>query len=94
MLMVNIVALTRFTRLLLPGMLERNREGILNVRSIAGYQAGPHMSVYYATKAYVLSLTEGLREELKDTGLHVTLILRVMPDTPSNKTPAGQSGRG
>lgn len=55
-------------------MLERNRGGVLNVGSIAGYQAGPHMTVYYATKAYVMSFTEGLREELKDTKLHVTLL--------------------
>ncbi len=74
MLMVNVVALTRLTRKLLPGMIQRNRGGILNVGSIAGYQAGPHMSVYYATKAYVMSFTEGLREELKDTELHVTLL--------------------
>ncbi len=74
MVMVNIVALTRLTRQLLPAMLQRKRGGILNVGSIAAYQAGPYMSVYYATKAYVLSFTEGLREELKDSGLHVTCL--------------------
>ncbi len=74
MLMVNIVALTQLTRKILPAMIERNRGGVLNVGSIAGYQAGPHMTVYYATKAYVLSFTEGLREELKGTEVHVTLL--------------------
>lgn len=74
MMMVNMVALTRLTRKLLPGMIKRNEGGILNVGSIAGYQAGPHMAVYYATKAYVMSFTEALREELKETDLRVTLL--------------------
>jgi hypothetical protein len=74
MVMVNVVALTRLTRRLLPSMLHRNRGGILNVGSIAAHQAGPNMAVYYATKAYVLSFTEGLREELSDTSLRVTCL--------------------
>lgn len=74
MLMVNVVSLTRLTRLLLPAMLERGTGGVLNVGSIAAYQAGPNMSVYYASKAYVLSFTEGLREEVVDSGLHVTCL--------------------
>jgi short-subunit dehydrogenase len=74
MLLVNVVALTRLTRALLPAMLHRGRGGVLNVGSIAAYQAGPYMSVYYASKAYVLSFTEGLREELAGTGLHVTCL--------------------
>lgn len=74
MLMVNVVALTRLTRKLLPAMLQRKTGGILNVGSIAAYQAGPNMAVYYASKAYVLSFTEGLREELVGTGLHVTCL--------------------
>ncbi|QDT02037.1 Sulfoacetaldehyde reductase [Rubripirellula lacrimiformis] len=74
MVMVNVTALTRLTRQLLPPMIHRGRGGILNVGSIAGYQAGPHMAVYYATKAYVLSFTEALREELSESGLHVTLL--------------------
>ena len=74
MLQVNIVALTMLTRLLIPEMILRGRGGVLNVGSIAGYQAGPHMAVYYATKAYVLSFTEALREELADSPLSVTLL--------------------
>lgn len=74
MVMVNVVALTRLTRRLLPSMIERGRGGILNVGSTAAYQAGPNMSVYYATKAYVLSFTEGLREELSGTGVHATVL--------------------
>jgi len=71
MLMVNVVALTRLTRKLLPAMLQRRTGGILNVGSIAAYQAGTNMAVYYASKAYVLSFTEALREELAGIGLHV-----------------------
>ncbi|MBB3210491.1 hypothetical protein FHS27_006338 [Rhodopirellula rubra] len=74
MLQVNVVTLTMLTRLLLPEMILRQRGGILNVGSIAAFQAGPHMAVYYATKAYVLSFTEALREELIGTPLHVTLL--------------------
>ncbi len=74
MLMLNVVALTRLTRKLLPAMLQRRTGGILNVGSIAAYQAGPNMAVYYASKAFVLSFTEALREELAGTGLHVTCL--------------------
>ncbi len=74
MLQVNLVSPTMLTRLLLPEMILRRRGGILNVGSIAAYQAGPHMAVYYATRVYVMSFTEALREELIDTPLHVTLL--------------------
>jgi short-subunit dehydrogenase len=55
-------------------MLERKRGGILNVASTAAFQPGPLMSVYYATKAYVLSLTEGIAEEVAGTGVKVTCL--------------------
>lgn len=69
MVQLNVAALTHLTRLFLPGMVERHRGGVLNVASTAAFQPGPLMSVYYATKAYVLSLTEGLAEELRGTGV-------------------------
>jgi short-subunit dehydrogenase len=68
-LQVNLVALTHLTRLFLPAMVERGRGGILNVASTAAFQPGPGMAVYFATKAYVLSLTEALAEELLGTGV-------------------------
>ncbi|SPE57257.1 Short-chain dehydrogenase/reductase SDR [Verrucomicrobia bacterium] len=74
MLQVNITALTQLTRLFLPGMIERRRGGILNVASTAGFQPGPLMAVYFATKAYVLSFTEALAEELAGTGVTVTAL--------------------
>lgn len=74
MLQVNVSALTHLTRLLLPAMIERRRGGILNVGSMAGFQPGPYMAVYYATKAYVLSLTEALAHELAGTGVTATCL--------------------
>jgi short-subunit dehydrogenase len=71
MIQVNVTALAYLTRLLLPGMIERNTGGILNVASTAAFQAGPNMAVYYATKAFVLSFTEALHEEVASTALHV-----------------------
>ena len=74
MLQVNVTALTHLTRLLLPGMLRRKRGAILNVASTAAFQPGPLMAVYYATKAYVLSLSEALANELEGSGVSVTVL--------------------
>jgi short-subunit dehydrogenase len=74
MIQVNVAALTHLTRHLLPGMLDRNRGGVLNVASTAAFQPGPYMSVYYATKAYVLSFSEGLAGEVSDTNVTVTCL--------------------
>lgn len=74
MIQVNITALTELTRLFLPQMLIRRDGKILNVASTAAFQAGPLMSVYYATKAYVLSFSEGLAEELASKGVNVTAL--------------------
>lgn len=74
MLQVNVVALTALTRALLPGMLERKRGRILNVASTAAFQPGPFMTVYYASKAYVLSFSEALAEETAGTGVTVTCL--------------------
>ena len=74
MLQVNIVALTHLTRRLLPGMIERRHGRVLNVASTAAFQPGPLMAVYYATKAYVLSLSDALSEETAGTGVTVTCL--------------------
>ena len=71
MTLVNIVALTRLTRHLLPRMFARGRGGILNVSSSAGFLPIPGFAVYAATKAYVTSLSEALRAELRGTGVSV-----------------------
>jgi hypothetical protein len=74
MIQVNVTALTQLTRLFLPGMIQRRSGGILNVGSTAGFQPGPYMAVYYATKAYVLFFTEALAEEVIGTGVRVTCL--------------------
>jgi hypothetical protein len=74
MIQVNITALTNLTGLFLPGMIERRRGGVLNVGSLAGFLSGPGMNVYYATKAFVLSFTEALAEELAGTGVTATAL--------------------
>jgi short-subunit dehydrogenase len=74
MLQVNIVALTELTRRLLPGMIARGHGRIMLVGSVAGFQPGPGMAVYFASKAYVLSLGEALAHELRGTGVSVTTL--------------------
>lgn len=74
MLRINIVALTELTKYCVTGMIERRRGRILNVASTAAFQPGPLMAVYYATKAYVLSFTEALAEELSGTGVTATAL--------------------
>ena len=74
MIALNITTLTLLTRRLLPGMQARRRGGVLNVGSTAGFQPGPFMAVYYATKAYVLSFTEALAEELSGSGVRVSCL--------------------
>lgn len=71
---LNVRALTDLTHFVLPGMLERGRGRILNVASVAAFQAMPGMSVYAASKAFVLSFTEALSEELATTPLTVTAL--------------------
>ena len=74
MLQVNIVAPTELTRMLLPGMIARGRGKIMLVGSVAGFQPGPGMAVYFASKSYVLSLGEALAHELRGTGVTVTTL--------------------
>jgi len=74
MIQLNVVALTRLTKLLLPGMVARGRGRVLNVASTAGFAPGPFMAVYYATKAFVVSLSEALAEEVRGTGVTVTAL--------------------
>jgi uncharacterized protein len=69
---LNITALTRLTRLFLPPMLSRRSGRIMNVASTAGFQPGPLMAVYYATKAYVISFSEAVANEVHNSGVTVT----------------------
>jgi short-subunit dehydrogenase len=74
MVAVNVTALTDLTKQLVPRMVARGRGRVLNVASTAAFQPGPFMAVYYASKAYVLSLSEALAEELSGTGVTVTCL--------------------
>jgi short-subunit dehydrogenase len=74
MLQVNIVALTELTRLVVPHMLARRRGKVMLVASTAAFQPGPRMAVYYASKAYVLSLGQAIAYELRLTSVTVTTL--------------------
>ncbi len=74
MIDLNIGTLTDLCRAIAPRMIERKSGGILNIASTAAFQPGPNMAVYFATKAYVLSFTEALHEELKPQGVHVSAL--------------------
>jgi short-subunit dehydrogenase len=88
LLQLNIVALTELTKLLLQPMIDRKYGRILNVASTAAFVPGPGMAVYYASKAYVVSFSEALANELAGTGVSVT-ILCPGPTTTEFQTRAG-----
>jgi uncharacterized protein len=71
---LNVTALTRLTRHALPAMLARGRGGILNIASLGGYIPGPYQAAYYASKAYVCSLTEALAAENSGSGVRITVV--------------------
>ncbi|MEO6359060.1 MAG: SDR family oxidoreductase [Sphingomicrobium sp.] len=74
MIDLNIGTLTDLCRAVAPHMIERRSGAILNIASTAAFQPGPGMAVYFATKAYVLSFTEALHEELKPFGIKVSAL--------------------
>ncbi len=74
MLYLNINSLTHLTKLVLPEMTARGKGRIMNVASTAAFQPGPLMAVYYASKAYVLSFSEAIEDELKETGITVSAL--------------------
>jgi uncharacterized protein len=74
MMHLNVLALAELTHLFLPSMLQKKQGKILNVSSVAGFLPGPIMAVYYATKAFVLSFSEAISNELQGTGVTVTVL--------------------
>lgn len=74
MIQVNITALTVLTRLFLPRMVTQRKGRIMNVASVAGFMPGPLIAVYYASKAFVLSFSEAIGNELRGTGITVTAL--------------------
>ena len=71
---INIKALTQLTKYFLPKILECKNGGILNVASTAAFCSGPRMAAYYASKAYVLNLTEAIYEEYKGNGINISCL--------------------
>ena len=71
---INIKALTQLTKYFLPKIVECKNGGILNVASTAAFCSGPRMAAYYASKAYVLNLTEAIYEEYKDNGIKISCL--------------------
>ena len=86
MIALNITSLTELSHLLLPAMVKAKSGKVMNVGSIASFLPGPMMSVYFATKAYVLSFSQSLSEELRDSGVSVTCLC-----PGSTKTSFGQA---
>ena len=74
MLNLHIITTTHLTKLLLKGMVQRGSGKILNMSSLAAFQPGPLMAIYYASKAYILSFSEAIANELKGTGVTVTVL--------------------
>jgi len=74
MINLNCGALTELAHAVLPGMIDRNSGGILNVASTAAFQPGPGMTVYFASKAFVLSFSEALHDEVKRHGVRVSCL--------------------
>lgn len=74
MVQVNMITLTQLTKLFLPAMLSRNSGKILNVASTAGFTPGPFSAVYCASKAFALSFSEAIAEEVRGTGVSVTTL--------------------
>jgi uncharacterized protein len=74
MINLNITSLTQFCKLFLPDMVNRKSGKIMNVASTAAFQSGPTMAVYYASKAYVLSFSEAIDNEVSDKGVTVTAL--------------------
>ena len=74
MINLNITTLTQFTKLYLKDMVQRRSGKIMNVASTAAFQSGPTMAVYYATKAYVLSFSEAIANEVSDKGVTITTL--------------------
>jgi uncharacterized protein len=93
MLQVNIMALTHLTRLFLPGMIERRKGRVLNMASTAAFVPGPLMAVYYASKAYVLSFSEAVADEVRGTGVTVTALCPGATDTGFQKRASMETSR-
>jgi short-subunit dehydrogenase len=102
---VNVAALTHLSRAMLPWLRANGRGHVMNVASVASFQPGPLMATYYASKAYVLSLSEALHNECRGSGVTVTAVCPgptrtgfarsagISPQAPAGGAPAMASPR-
>ncbi len=91
MIRLNVLALTELTHRFVRGMVARRRGGVLNIASTAGFQPGPKMAVYYATKAYVIAFSEALAEEVRRHDVRVTVFCPGPVATEFAKTAGAES---
>lgn len=91
MLHVHILTTTHLTKLVLEGMVKRGYGKILNMSSLAAFQPGPLMAIYYASKGYMLSFSEAIANELKGTGVTVTALCPGPTKTSFQKTVSSDS---
>jgi uncharacterized protein len=89
---LNIKALSRLTHHVLPGMRVRGRGGILNVASLGGYMPGPYQALYYASKAFVISLTEAIAHENRGLGLRIAALVPGPVATEFHKRMGAETG--
>jgi short-subunit dehydrogenase len=88
---LNVTALTDLSRLFLPSMVERKTGGIINVASTAAFQSGPMMAVYFATKAYVMSFSLAVANEVKEHGVTITCLCPGATNTSFQKRANAES---
>lgn len=81
MVQLNIASVLELTKIFLPGMVDRGQGRVVQLASIASYQPTPLLAVYAASKAFILSFTDALRDELKETGVTVTAVIPGATDT-------------
>lgn len=91
LLELNMAAPTDLMRRHLPGMLARGRGGILNVASLGGFLPGPHQAAYYASKAYLIALSEAVADETRGQGVRICVLAPGPIDTGFHATMGGQS---
>lgn len=91
MIYLHIMTVTHLTKLILKDMIKRHSGKILNVSSVAAFQPGPLMAIYYATKAYILSFSEALANEVKGTGVTITVLCPGQTNTNFQKNTAKNS---
>lgn len=88
---LNVTALTRLCRAFLPDMLTRGHGGIVNIASLGGFVPGPYQAAYYASKAYVISLTRALAHETRGQGIRVACVVPGPVNTKFHERANGQN---